>query len=218
MIDFSPTTQQSELQERVAHFVREHVIPRENDPRQTPHGPSDELRLELVALARDQGLLSPHAPAEYGGLGLDHRGMAVFFEAAGYSLLGPLAFNIQAPDEGNTHLLHKVANAEQKQRWLRPLVAGEIRTVFSMTEPDDGAGADPTLLKTTARADGRDHYVINGRKWLITGVPGAALNIVMARTLDAGGADVGATMFLVPIDAPGFELVRVLDTIDAVSP
>jgi len=218
MIDFAPTPQQAELQERVAQFVREHVIPRENDARQTAHGPGDDLRRELVALARSEGLLSPHAPVEYGGLGLDHRGMAVFFEAAGYSLLGPLAFNIQAPDEGNTNLLHKVANAEQKERWLRPLVAGEIRTVFSMTEPDDGAGADPSLLKTTARADGDGGFVIDGRKWLITGVPGAALNIVMARTIDAAGTDVGATMFLVPIDAPGFEVVRVLDTIDAVSP
>jgi len=86
-----------------------------------------------------------------------------------------------------------------------------------MTEPDDGAGADPSLLKTIARADG-DHFVIDGRKWLITGVAGAALNIVMARTIDQAGNDVGATMFLVPIDAPGFAVVRVLDTIDAVSP
>ena len=124
MIDFSLTAQQVELQQQVTQFVREHVIPRENDARQTPHGPSDGLRRELVALARDRGLLSPHAPTEYGGLGLDHRGMAVFFEAAGYSLLGPLAFNIQAPDEGNTNLLHKVASAQQKQRWLPPLVAG----------------------------------------------------------------------------------------------
>ena len=217
MIDFSLTAQQTELQQEVSQFVREHVIPREGDPRQDAHGPSDELRRELVALARERHLLSPHAPAAYGGLGLDHRGLAVFFEAAGYSLLGPLAFNIQAPDEGNANLLHKVASTEQKEQWLRPLVAGEIRTVFSMTEPDDGAGADPSLMKTTARADGGD-YVINGRKWLITGVPGAALNIVMARTVDAGGRDVGATMFLVPIEAPGFEVVRVLDTIDAVSP
>jgi len=217
MIDFSMPTEHAGLQQRVSRFVREHVIPRENDPRQTAHGPSDELRRELVALARAEGLLSPHAPVEYGGLGLDHRGMAVFFEAAGYSLLGPLAFNIQAPDEGNANLLHKVASAEQKERWLRPLVAGEIRTVFSMTEPDDGAGADPSLLKTIARADG-DHFVIDGRKWLITGVAGAALNIVMARTIDQAGNDVGATMFLVPIDAPGFAVVRVLDTIDAVSP
>ena len=163
MIDFALTARHADLQQRVTAFVREHVIPRENDPRQTAHGPSDELRRELVALARADGLLSPHAPVEYGGLGLDHRGMAVFFEAAGYSLLGPLAFNIQAPDEGNANLLHKVATAEQKERWLRPLVAGEIRTVFSMTEPDDGAGADPSLLKTTARADG-DHFVIDGRK------------------------------------------------------
>jgi acyl-CoA dehydrogenase len=217
MIDFSLTPQQTELKERVTRFVHEQVVPREGDARQTPHGPGDELRRELVALARAQGLLSPHASAEYGGLGLDHRGMAVFFEAAGYSLLGPLAFNIQAPDEGNAHLLHKVATPEQKRRWLRPLVAGEIRSVFSMTEPDDGAGSDPSLMKTTARADG-DDFVIDGRKWLVTGVPGASLNIVMARTIDRGGADVGATMFLVPIDAPGFEVVRQLDTIDAVSP
>jgi acyl-CoA dehydrogenase len=217
MIDFSLTAQQTELRDRVTQFVREQVIPRENDARQDAHGPSDALRRELVALARAEGLLSPHAPAEYGGLGLDHRGMAVFFEAAGYSLLGPLAFNIQAPDEGNTNLLHRVGTPEQKERWLRPLVAGEIRSVFSMTEPDDGAGADPSLMKTTARADGSD-FVIDGRKWLITGVAGAALNIVMARTFDAAGADIGATMFLVPIDAPGFTLVRQLDTIDAISP
>jgi acyl-CoA dehydrogenase len=217
MIDFSLTPLQAELRDRVTRFVRDKVIPRENDARQDAHGPSDALRRELVELATAEGLLSPHAPAEYGGLGLDHRGMAVFFEAAGYSLLGPLACNIQAPDEGNTNLLHRVGTHEQKERWLRPLVAGEIRSVFSMTEPDDGAGADPSLMKTTARADGND-FVIDGRKWLITGVAGAALNIVMARTFDAAGADVGATMFLVPIDAPGFALVRRLDTIDAISP
>src|SRR5947199_9150268 len=136
MIDFALTARQAELQQQVTAFVRDQVIAREDDPRQSPHGPSDALRGELVALARAQGLLSPHAPTEYGGLGLDHRGMAVFFEAAGFSLLGPLAFNIQAPDEGNANLLNKVARSEQKEQWLRPLVAGEIRTVFSMTEPD----------------------------------------------------------------------------------
>ena len=122
MIDFDAPQADLELRERVTSFVRDLVIPREDDPRQTPHGPSDELRRELVGLARAQGLLSPHAPVDFGGLGLDHRGMAVFFEAAGYSLLGPLAFNIQAPDEGNTNLLHRVATREQKDRWLRPLV------------------------------------------------------------------------------------------------
>ncbi|MFT3802382.1 MAG: acyl-CoA dehydrogenase family protein [Burkholderiaceae bacterium] len=217
MIDFAIPAAHAELRDRVTAFVRDHVIPRESDPRQSPHGPSEDLRRDLVGLARAQGLLSPHAPREYGGLGLDHRGMAVVFEAAGYSLLGPLALNIQAPDEGNTNLLYKVASPEQKERWLRPLVAGEIRTVFSMTEPDDGAGSDPTLMKTEARPDG-DGFVINGRKWLITGVPGASLNIVMARTFDAAGTDLGATMFLVDVDAPGFRVLRMLDTIDAVSP
>ena len=217
MIDFSLPAEHVELRDRVTSFVHDEVVPRESDPRQDEHGPSDELRLELVGLARAAGLLSPHAPVAWGGLGLDHRGMAVVFEAAGYSLLGPLALNIQAPDEGNANLLNKVGTPAQKERWLRPLVAGAIRTAFSMTEPDDGAGADPSLLKTTARADG-DDFVIDGRKWLITGVPGAALNIVMARAFDAAGTDIGASMFLVDIDAPGFRVVRRLDTIDSVSP
>ncbi len=217
MIDFSVPDECLRLRDGVEAFVRDEVIPRENDPRQDGHGPSDALRIELVALARAQGLLSPHAPVEYGGLGLDHRGQAIVFEAAGYSLLGPLALNIQAPDEGNSNLLNKVGTREQKERWLRPLVAGRIRSVFTMTEPGDGAGADPSLLKTEARADGGG-FVINGRKWLITGVPGASLNIVMARTFDRTGTDIGASMFLVDIDAPGFRIVRQLDTIDAVSP
>jgi len=171
----------------------------------------------MIQLARSAGLLSPHGPAEYGGLGLDHRGMAVVFEAAGWSPLGPLALNIQAPDEGNTNLLDKVATPPQRARWLAPLVRGEIRTIFSMTEPDGGAGSDPGMLQTTARRVG-DDYVINGRKWLITGAPGAALNIVMARTEDHDGRDLGATMFLVDTDAPGFAIKRLLDTLDSNSP
>ena len=123
-------------------------------------------------MARKAGLLSPHGPREYGGLGLDHRGMAVVFEAAGWSPLGPLALNIQAPDEGNTNLLNIVATPEQKKRYLEPLVRGEIRTVFCMTEPDGCAGSDPSLIKTTARQVGKE-WVIDGIKWLITGAPGA---------------------------------------------
>jgi acyl-CoA dehydrogenase len=217
MVDFSLSDELAALKRRVEAFVADEVIPRERDPRQDTHGPSEELRRELVGRARAAGLLSPHGPKEWGGLGLDHRGMAVVFEAAGYSLLGPLALNIQAPDEGNTNLLEKVASPAQKERWLSPLVAGDIRTVFCMTEPDNGAGSDPSLLKTEARLVG-DDFVINGRKWLITGVPGAAIMIVMARTFDHSGKDVGSTMFFVERDAPGFSIVRLLDTIDAVSP
>jgi acyl-CoA dehydrogenase len=217
VIDFSVPAEISALGRKVETFINDEILPLECDPRQGPHGPEEVLRLEMVARARAAGLLSPHGPTEYGGLGLDHRGMAVVFEAAGWSPLGPLALNIQAPDEGNTNLLDKVATPAQKARWLAPLVRGELRTIFSMTEPDGGAGSDPSMLKTTARQVG-DDFVINGRKWLITGAPGAALNIVMARTLAGDGRDLGATMFLVDTDAPGFAISRLLDTLDSNSP
>ena len=217
MIDFSLPDELAELKDRIDTFIRDRVIPMEHDPRADAHGPSDELRLELVGMARAEGLLSPHAPVEWGGLGLDHIGMAVAFEAAGYSSLGALALNIQAPDEGNTNLLHKVATTAQKERWLKPLAAGEIRTAFAMTEPDNGAGSDPSLMKVTAEKRG-DKFVINGRKWLITGYPGASLVIVMAKTLDTDGTDLGATMFLVPMDTPGMKLVEMHNTMDSNSP
>ena len=218
MIDFEIPPELAELRDQVEDFIGNKIIPYENDNRQTAHGPSEELRRELVELSRTAGLLSPHGPKEFGGLGLDHCGMAVVFEAAGWSTLGPLALNIQAPDEGNVNLLNVVATHEQKARWLAPLVRGEIRSVFSMTETaTDGAGSDPSLLQTTAQQV-PDGFVINGRKWMITGVPEASINIVMARTLDVRGADLGATMFLVDMNAPGFRVDRTLETIDTNSP
>ncbi|MBT3332726.1 MAG: acyl-CoA dehydrogenase [Rhodospirillaceae bacterium] len=215
-MDFGLPDDLVELRDRVTKFIHEEIMPYEADPRQEYHGPTEELRLELVAKSRAAGLLSPHGPVEFGGLGLNHVGMAVVFEAAGYSTLGPLALNIQAPDEGNTNLLHQVATQEQKERWLAPMVRGEIRSVFSMTEPD-GAGSDPSLMRTEARPDG-DDYIINGRKWLITGMFGASYQILMARTFDKDGKDLGATMFMMDNDTPGIELVRVLNTIDSNSP
>lgn len=218
MIEFEIPKEVLELRERVDNFIRESIVPLEEDPRQGPHGPSEDLRRELVGLGRKAGLLSPHAPKEYGGLGLDHRGMAVIFEAAGWSPLGSLALNIAAPDEGNVNLINVVGTPEQKARILPPLVRGEIRTVFTVTETaTDGAGADPSLLQTTAQ-ETKDGYVINGRKYMISGVPGADINIVVARTIDINGNDVGATMFFVDIDAPGFKLERMLDTIDSNNP
>ena len=212
-MDFSLSDELIELKERTESFVREKVLPYEGDPRQTPHGPSEALRRELAALGRQAGLLSPHAGRKWGGLGLDHRGKAVVFEAAGYSPLGPVALNCFAPDEGNMHLLEAVAREDQKERWLRPLAAGEIRSCFMMTEPAPGAGADPSMLLTTARRDGED-FVIDGRKWLITGAVGADLGIVMARNDSDRGGPAGATMFLTRMDAPGIHLERVLDTLD----
>jgi alkylation response protein AidB-like acyl-CoA dehydrogenase len=207
MIDFSPSAQQEALRAKTEAFVRSRIVPLENDPRQGPHGPQDAFRRELNALARAEGLLAPHVGTEWGGLGLDHVSCAIVFEAAGYSPIGPIALNCSAPDEGNMHMLELIATEPQKARFLRPLAAGETRSCFAMTEPAPGAGADPNLLQTEARRDGGD-YVVNGRKWLITGAQGAAFAIIMARTEE------GATMLLSDMSAPGIVIERILDTID----
>lgn len=201
------------LADRVDAFVREAVIPFEQDPRWGAHGPSDEMRIELNELARREGVLAPHAPAEFGGEGLSHLGQAVVFTAAGYSMLGPVALHCAAPDEGNVNLLDKVATPEQRERYLKPLATAEVRSCFCMTEPAPGAGSDPGQLRTTARPDG-DGFVIDGEKWLITGANGAAFAIIMAK-MQGGSADGRATMFLSPMDAPGLRIARTLDTLDS---
>ena len=145
-MDFTIPDDVLQLKERTKRFVRDEIMPLEGDKRQGAHGPADAFRLELVALAKRAGLLSPHVGREWGGLGLDHRGKAVVFEAAGYSPLGPIAMNCFAPDEANMHLLEQVAEERQKEEWLRPLAAGMIRSCFMMTEPAPGAGADPSML------------------------------------------------------------------------
>ncbi|MCS7567068.1 acyl-CoA dehydrogenase family protein [Pseudomonas aeruginosa] len=197
------------LRARVREFIVNDIIPMESDPRQTSHGPSGGLRQELVEKARARGLLTPHASREMGGLGLSHVEKAVIFEEAAYSPLGPTAMNIHAPDEGNIHLMEVVATEEQKDRWLRPLVQGHLRSCFAMTEPAPGAGSDPSMLMTTAVRDG-DDYIINGQKWLITGAEGAGFAIIMARTEDGN-----ATMFLTDTDQPGFILERMMDSLDS---
>ncbi|MEK9722329.1 MAG: acyl-CoA dehydrogenase family protein [Rhodospirillaceae bacterium] len=212
MIDFTLTDDLTELKDRIDAFVRDTVIPYEKDPRRGAHGPTDELRVELNGLARDAGLFVPQLPAEWGGMGLDHVGTAIALEAAGYSPLGPVALHCAAPDEGNMNLLAKVASPEQQRKWLAPVAAGEYRSCFAMTEPG-GAGADPTLT-TTAVPDG-DDFVINGRKWFITGAEGAGVTIIMADVPDGHGVTPGATMFLSAVDAPGIKMVRAMDTMDS---
>jgi acyl-CoA dehydrogenase len=214
MIDFALTAEQQALKERTEALVRDRVIAFEADPDRGAHGPSDDLRARLVELGREAGLLSCHVSKEYGGLELDHRSKAVVFEAAGYSMLGPVALNIAAPDEGNMHLLDEVATTEQKERYLRPLAAGQTRSCFCMTEPAPGAGSDPAALATTARQVG-NQFVISGRKWLITGAHGADFAIIMARTTDSSGHDIGASMFLWPMDDPAIRITRTLDTMDS---
>jgi acyl-CoA dehydrogenase len=208
-MDFSLSPDVIELRERTRRFIADRVMPLEADARQTSHGPSDELRGELIELARTAGLLTPHASVQMGGLGLSHVAKAVVFEEAGYSTLGPTALNVHAPDEGNIHLMEAVASPLQKERWLRPQVAGRTRSCFAMTEPAPGAGADPSQLATTAVRDG-DDYVLNGVKWFITGATGAAYAIIMART--EGNR---ATMFLTDMDRKGLRVVRQMDAMDA---
>lgn len=178
-MDFQLSPELLDLQKRTRQFVDEVVIPAE------PRLPQDvtewqDLRGELQAAARAAGLFAPHIPREYGGLGLNWRECSVIFEEAGRSLLGPQALNCAAPDEGNMHMLEKIATPAQKEKYLRPLAQGLVRSCFSMTEPG-GAGADPALLNTTAeRRDGK--WVINGHKWFISGAIGASFTICMART------------------------------------
>ena len=211
-IDFEIPADLQALQARIRTFIANDVMPYESDPRRTRHGPTEELRRELIDKARSAGLLAPHVAREYGGLALGHVGRAIAFEEAGYSPLGPVAMNVFAPDEGNMHLLDVVATPAQKERWLRPLAAGAIRSCFCMTEPAPGAGSDPAMLSTTATREGGD-YVINGGKWFITGAQGATLAIIMAKADDAG-----ATMFLSDMNASGIVLERSMDSLDTCFP
>jgi acyl-CoA dehydrogenase len=214
-MDFTIAPELEELRERTAAFIAASVIPTESRPREA-HGPSDAFRVELQDAARAAGVFAPTVPAELGGLGLDHRGWSVILETAGYSLFGPLALNCTAPDEGNIAMLDKIATADQRERFLAPLAAGDVRSCFSMTEPRPGAGSDPTMLRTTARKTDRG-WVIDGDKWCITGAEGAAFHIVMARTSEAITRGAGATMLLVDADTPGIELVSVMEATDSVS-
>ncbi|HNM10979.1 MAG TPA: acyl-CoA dehydrogenase family protein, partial [Mycobacterium sp.] len=179
MIDFEIPDDLAALRDEIRAFVVDKIVPYERDPRLTRHGPDEDLRTELVGLARDAGLLTFQAPRRFGGREPSHREQAVLFEAAGWSTLGPVALNCAAPDEGNMFVLGKIANDEQVERFLVPVIDGRQRSVFAMTEPG-GAGSDPGQLATEAVFDGSE-YVINGRKWLITGADGARTWIIMAR-------------------------------------
>ncbi len=190
-----------EMRERVAEFVRVEVIPAESDPF------TDKLVAELRSKARSAGIFGPQLPTELGGLGLGTVGMCVVFEQAGRSFLGPAALHCSAPDEGNMHLLAHHANDEQRERYLRPLIEGTIRSCFAMTEPAPGAGSDPTMMTTHAtRVDGG--WEITGRKWFATGADGASFAVVLAVTDPDADRHHRATMFLVPTDTPGYRFLR----------
>lgn len=205
-----------DIADRVERFVRDIVIPYEKDTRRTSHGPSDELVDELKQKAREAGVLTPHILP--GGGHLTQRETALVLRKSGLSILGPLACNTTAPDEGNMFLLGKVGSPELKERFLKPLVEGRARSAFFMTEPanEEGAGSDPSMMKTLCHQDG-NHWVINGKKKFITGADGAKVGIIMAKA-QGGIADGGACMFMVDLPDPAIQTTRVLDTIDDALP
>jgi acyl-CoA dehydrogenase len=206
-MDFSIPDKIQDLTRRVRQFVDTEVIPLEAYLDQHEDGLTPELMVSVRAKAKQAGLWTPQLPTELGGLGLTLQEIVPIFEAAGRSLIGPLALNCSAPDEGNMHLLHLFANPEQTERYLKPLANGEIRSAFAMTEPAPGAGSDPTMLKTSAVRDG-DHWIINGHKWFTSGADGAAFLIIMAVTDPDVPTHKGSTLFLAPIETPGIDIIR----------
>lgn len=212
MIDFEIPAEVAARRDEIRAFVAEKIVPFERDPRLTRHGPNEDLRTELVGLARDAGLLTFQAPRRFGGWEPSHCDQAVLYEAAGWSTLGPVALNCAAPDEGNMYLLAKIATEKQAEEFLVPVIDGRQRSVFAMTEPG-GAGSDPDQLRTEAVFDGAE-YVVNGRKWLITGADGARTWIVMARVMPNEYNAGGPTLFLCDGRTPGIEIERVMDTMD----
>jgi alkylation response protein AidB-like acyl-CoA dehydrogenase len=206
-IDFRLEPELEELLGRVREYITDDVLPVEAEvehpDRLLEHWDVVE---RLREKARERGIYTPHLPEEYGGLGVGVLGMSLISQECGVSGLASLGLNAMAPDEGNMHTLLHAGSEAQKERWLRPLAAGEIRSCFAMTEPDV-ASSDPLNLQTTAARDGEE-WVLNGRKWFITGAEGAAFSIVVARTGAPEEGHRAYSLIIVPTDTPGWRIVR----------
>ena len=206
-MDFSTPRYIEAIVRRVRSFVDEQVIPLETELLRS----GEDLQLaqlqDMRAAAKAAGLWAPTMPKDWGGMGLGIQEIVPVFEAAGRSLLGPLAMGCASPDEGNLHLLHSWANLAQVERYLKPLARGETFSAFSMTEPAPGAGSDPRMIQTSARRDGGD-WVINGHKWLTTYGEIADFFIIMARTDFDAHPYQGCTLFLAPRETPGINILR----------
>jgi acyl-CoA dehydrogenase len=212
-MDFDPSPRAIELRDRIRAFCDEHVYPVEIDAMRAldeevaPGVPYPGILVEIRERARAEGLWNLFMPDERYGAGLTNVEYAVLCEEMGKSpAIAPMAFNCSAPDTGNMEILAEHGSDEQRERWLQPLLDGEIRSCFSMTEPEV-SGSDPTTLQTRAELDGSD-WVINGHKWFTSGAVGAAVAIAMVVTDPDAPPYARASMILVPIDNPGFDLVR----------
>src|SRR3954470_16852619 len=211
-MDFAPSDRVAGLRDRIRSFVDERVLPVEAqamaalDKEVRPGVAYPEMLVELRDQARAEGLWNLFLADEEHGAGLTNWEYGMLCEVMGRSVASPMVFNCSAPDTGNMEILHDHGTPEQKQRWLRPLLDGEIRSCFSMTEPAT-SGSDPTGLAATAELDG-DEWVINGLKWFTSGAVGADLAIAMVVTDPDAAPHKRASMILVPTDAPGFNLLR----------
>ena len=208
-IDFSFPPEIEELRLKVRKFVAEVVRPRETEIAANEGNRKIlvEKIIEMRQAAQEWGLWLPHMPTDFGGMGLGHVAMASVSAEAAKSGFGPFALNAQAPDEGNMHTLLHWATDEQKEKYLRPLCKGVLRSCFAMTEPEV-AGSDPTLIQTKAVLDG-DEWVVNGHKWFISGARGAKFAILIARTEEQPEIPQAAnSAFIVDIPSDGWEIVR----------
>lgn len=208
MIDFSVPPDVAEMQKQLSEFMEQYVYP--NEANADEHAGLDpEIEKDLQNKVKSRGWWAPHMSKEEGGMGTSVVNLGLMNEIIGRSPIGPRIFGCAAPDAGNAELLHIAGTTEQKEKYLKPLVAGDIRSCFAMTEPEV-AGSDPTGLLTSAVRDG-ETWVINGHKWFITGAIGSQFAITMAVTNPTAKPHQRASMIIVPTDTPGFNIIRDID-------
>jgi acyl-CoA dehydrogenase len=208
--DFSTDPEFQEQLDWMAQFVREEIWPLETLVEELDQAALDRIYAPLQQQVKERGLWAAHLDPELGGQGFGQLKLGLMHEILGTTAFAPNAFGCQAPDSGNSEILALAGTNEQKDRWLHPLLAGDLKSAFSMTEPDS-AGSDPTLLKTRAVRHG-DEYVINGHKWFSSNASIADFLIVMAVTDPEARPHQRATMFIVPTDTPGVNILRDVPT------
>ncbi|MFO7962362.1 MAG: acyl-CoA dehydrogenase family protein [Desulfobacterales bacterium] len=205
-MDFKISEKTQTMLDMMEEFVQKELIPLEPQYLKDGTESLEEVLKQKQQMVKDMELWAPLHPKDVGGMGLELMESALVFEIIAKTPLGLYVFGCQAPDAGNIEILHEFATPEQKEKWLVPLVAGEIRSCFSMTEVDL-PGSNPVMMDTTAVKDG-DDYVINGHKWFTSAADGSAFAIVMAVTNPDAEPHKCASMIIVPTDTPGFNLVR----------
>lgn len=206
-MDFTLPSEVEAIRLRIRRFVDDRLIPLEAD--RASYDAHENIAPALLAglrsAARAEGLWAPQMPKSRGGGGLTRVGMAACYEEMNRSIFGPAVFNSAAPDDGNMMVLEALGTPEQKEKWLKPIVEGRVRSAFAMTEPHPGGGSDPSMMLTRAEKRG-DRYVVSGRKWFITGAEDASHFILIARTSDDPKHGLSALLF--HKDQPGWSIRR----------